>query len=303
MGEEPVSYFFLKGLSAFISLFPLKFLYSAAGFFTKTIFFLWKTKRENVRSNYELILTKKFGRAPTETEIKKVMADNFENYGKFNAEFLYIGKLVRANMLPPISNPANVDKALSYGRGLIMGTLHFTNWDIAGISIAGHYRNKNEVWAIADDLGGGYSKFVQESRKTYGINIVLPNKNLKDAYKCLQRNSILNVLVDRPVNPESESATEVEFFGKKCFVATAAARLAIKTGAKITIGYMERVGSNFLGHTAPFLEYTLTGNGEKDIHTITQTLFVEAEKIIIEHPEQWYMFRNFWGSQKLRNNI
>jgi lauroyl/myristoyl acyltransferase len=290
-------YFVLRAVSWFIQLFPLKWLYAMAGGITKIVFMLWKEKRENVRANFRQILGVKYGRPATEAEINVVMKKNFENYGKFSVEFLYINKMIKKGVLPEIhgTGTAELDRARSYGKGLILGTLHYSNWDIAGITISGHMKGKTEVWAIADDLGGGYNRFIQESRGAYGINIVLPNKNLKDAYKCLQNNGILNVLVDRPVPRTDKSGAEVEFFGKKIYIATAAARMAIKSGAKIIIGCLTRENDTMYGDPGAILEYSLTGDYEKDAQIITQEIMKEAEKIITRHPEDWYMFRRMFG--------
>jgi KDO2-lipid IV(A) lauroyltransferase len=287
-------YYILKFFEWFISLFPIKPLYSLSSSITSLIFGLWKEKRDNVHRNYSLILSKKFGRPATEKEIKDIMKENFKNYGMFNVEFLYMHKLIKMSALPPIRNMENIDKGLSFGKGMILCTIHFSNWDIAGSIISGQYKNKCEVWAIADDLGGGYSKFVQESRDRYGIKIILSNKNLRSAYECLKHNGLLNVLVDRPVPRSDKSGVEVEFFGKKTWVGSAAARIALKTGAKMLVGYAVRGSEGFYGQAGPMLNYELTGDKEKDVQIITQAAMREAEKLIMEHPEQWYMFRNMW---------
>jgi KDO2-lipid IV(A) lauroyltransferase len=288
-------YYLLKAAEFFLSLIPVKFLYSLSGAITKFVFTVWKEKRDNVHRNYSLILAKKFGRTPTEEEIKKVMNENFLNYGMFNVEFLYMHKLIKMDSLPPIHNPERIEEGLLPGRGLVICTMHFSNWDAAGTTISGHYKGKREVWAIADDLGGGYNRYVQESRARYGINIVLPNKNLKDAYTCLKNGGMLNVLIDRPVPRTDKSGVEVDFFGKKAYVGTAAARIALKTGASILVGYAVRADGSFYGQPGEIIKYTPTGDKEKDVKELTQVLLSEAEKLIMDHPEQWYMFRNMWG--------
>jgi len=288
-------YYFLRVVQFFILLIPINVLYAVAGFITKLVFTFWKEKRDNVYRNYSLILAKKYGRPATDAEIKKVMNDNFYNYGMFNVEFLCINKIVRMSALPEIKNPERIEDGLKPGKGLMICTLHFSNWDAAGTIISGHYKGIREVWAIADDLGGGYSKFVQESRGHYGIHVVLPNKNLKDAYICLQNGGILNVLVDRPLPRTDKSGVEVDFFGKKAYVATAAARIALKTGANMLVGYAVRDGNSFYGQPGELIKYTPTGDKEKDVQLVTQALLTEAEKLIMAHPEQWYMFRDFWN--------
>ncbi len=290
-------YYILRVVQFIVSLIPIKALYAFAGFMTKLVFTFWKEKRDNVYRNYSLILAKKYGRPATDAEIKKVMNDNFYNYGMFNVEFLYMHKLIKMSNLPPIRNLERAEEGLKSGKGLIICTLHFSNWDAAGTIVSGHYKGKREVWAIADDLGGGYSRFIQESRAQYGIHVVLPNKNLKDAYTCLQNGGILNVLVDRPLPRSDKSGVEVDFFGKKAYVATAAARIALKTGAAMLVGYAVRDGDSFYGQPGELIKYTPTGDKDKDIQMVTQALITEAEKLIMAHPEQWYMFRDFWNKK------
>jgi KDO2-lipid IV(A) lauroyltransferase len=295
-------YWILKAAQAIISSLPIGPLYKLSGFITKTVFMLWKEKRENVYANYSIVLEKKLGRKPAADEIKKVAEENFINYGMFNVEFLYIHKLVKMSALPPLHDMDKVDRALAPGKGLIVCTLHFSNWDVAGMIVSGYYKDTREVWAMADDLGGGYSKFIQDSRNRYGIKIVLPNKNLKDAYTCLNKGGILNVLVDRPLPRSDKSGVEVDFFGRKAYVGTAAARFAIKSGASIIVGCAMRDNNSFYGAPGDIINYALSGNKEEDIKTVTQAIIRSAESIIMANPEQWYMFRKMWPDE-ISNNI
>ncbi|MBN2755282.1 MAG: lysophospholipid acyltransferase family protein [Candidatus Goldbacteria bacterium] len=284
-------YYIIVIFTALITLIPIKTLYTAAFYITKVIFFFWTEKYKNVEDNYKTVLLKKLGRFPSDIELKNTINDNLKNYAMFNVEFLYLNKMVKKGAVPEIRGTEKLDESLKKGKGIIMCTLHFSNWDIAGLTISSHYDN---VWAVADDLGGGYSKFIQETRGKYGIHIVLPNKNLKDAYRCLENNGILNVLVDRPVSPSEKGAVEVEFFGRKTYVASFAARLALKTGAALMLGCVIRENENFYGNPGEIIEYNITGNTDTDLQVITQEIMKHAEKLITAHPEQWYMFRRFW---------
>lgn len=290
-------YFLLKFLSWFVALFQLKFLYFVSGNLTRLVFFFLPNKRKNIYENYKYLLSRKFGRQPSNAEIKKTMSENFYNYGKFCVEFLYINKIIKGIKSVPEIRGKGVEiikQARNFGKGVIIATLHFSNWDIAGITAAGNFASFCKVWAIVDDLGGGYFKFVKEQRIKYGMNIIIPNKNLKDAYKALQNNDALCVLVDRPLPLTDKTGVFIDFFGKKAYVASAAARLALKYGSKIILGYEIKKNDCFYGFTSDIIKYDLTGNYEKDTVIITQAIFKEAEKIIQQYPEQWYCFKKMW---------
>ena len=269
-------YFVLKTMSFLVSLLPIKFIYAISGGITKIVFFFWRAKRKNVYENYKQILTAKFGEVPSEKLLKHIMTKNFENYGKFNVEFLILNKLATKGLINmEIEGKEHIEKALSFGKGLVMGVLHFGNWDAAGVIVANSFQPN---WAVADDLGGGYSNYVQNTRHKYGINIVLPNKNLKNIYTSLEQNGVLNVLVDRPMSPADKKAVEVTFFGKKTLVASAAARIALKSGAKTMLGVAIRKNDKFYGIGSPVLEYELTGDQTADLQRVTQAFLTKAAK-------------------------
>lgn len=290
-------YFCLKFLSWFISFFPLKFLHFVSGNLTRFIFLFLPQKIKNIYENYKYILSVKSNRQPNTAVIIKTISENLYNYGKFCVEFLCINKIIKEIKFVPEIRGKGVEiikQARNSGKGVIIATLHFSNWDIAGITASGNFATFCKVWAIVDDLGGGYSKFVQEQRTRYGMNIILPNKNLKDAYKALQNNDALCVLVDRPLPLTDKTGVFINFFGKKTYVASAAARLSLKYGSKIILGYEMRENDWFYGFTSDIIQYDLSGNYEKDITIITQAIFNEAEKIILQYPEQWYCFKKMW---------
>jgi len=286
-----MTYHIIKFFTSLISLLPMNSLIKTASAITHVFFFFWKEKRLNTEYNYGIILNKQLGRAPTNAEIKALTRKNRANYGRFNAEFLYLPKLITNSVIPRMRSPQAIEKALSLGKGLVMGTLHFSNWDMAGFAISS--QNKN-VWAVADDLGGGYSRFIQETRGKYGMNIILPNKNLKDVYRCLDSNGILNVLIDRPVSADNKNSTVINFFKSKARVSSFAARVALNKNTPVSVGWLAWENGSSQIYCCDPIQYAPTGNEADDIMNLTQLMFNEAEKAVGKNPEQWYMFRKFF---------
>jgi KDO2-lipid IV(A) lauroyltransferase len=290
-------YHLLRFLSWFVSFFPLKFWHFISGNLTRFIFLFLPGKRKNIYENYKHILSVKSTGKPSNADIKKTMSENFYNYGKFCAEFLYINKLMKkTECIPKMRDKGfeTIKQALDNGKGLIIATLHFSNWDVGGIILSRNIASFSKTWAIVDDLGGGYSRFVQEQRIKYGMNVILPDKNLRDAYKALKNNDVLCVLADRPLPQDDKTGVLIDFLGKKAYVASAAARLALKYGSKIILGYGIRENDWFYDVTSDIIQYDLSGDYEKDVQIVTQAIFKEAEKIILQYPEQWYCFKKMW---------
>ncbi len=285
-------YFLLKTFSFLVSLLPEKFIYAISSFFTRMVFFIWRSKRKNIRENYKTILEYKFNQQPAKKFLNHIMKKNFTHYGMFSAEFLMLKKLDKKGKIHyDFAGQEHIKKGLSKGRGFVMCVLHFGNWDAAGAIISKTFA---PAWAVADNLGGGYSKYVQESRGRYGIKIIIPGQNLRDIYAPLENNNILNILVDRPLPAGDKKGVEITFFGKKATVAPTAARVILKSGAAAALGYAIRKQDGFHGVCSPPVEFSPSGDTRQDLQNLTQLIFYRAEKIISAHPEQWYMFRSFW---------
>ncbi|MDQ3928996.1 MAG: lysophospholipid acyltransferase family protein [Chloroflexota bacterium] len=114
-------------------------------------------------------------------------------------------------------------------------------------------------------------------------------------FTALKRNEIVLLLFDRP---QPEDGVEVEFFGETAYLPPGPAAIAIKTGAALCVGYALRDPGDrtFSGHFEEPIEYKhlLTGDKETDIQRVTQEIVKRFERVIREHPDQWYMFREMW---------
>src|SRR6056297_118011 len=130
-------YFLLKTFSFLVSLLPEKFIYAISSFFTRMVFFIWRSKRKNIRENYKTILEYKFNQQPAKKFLNHIMKKNFTHYGMFSAEFLMLKKLDKKGKIHyDFAGQEHIKKGLSKGRGFVMCVLHFGNWDAAGAIIS-----------------------------------------------------------------------------------------------------------------------------------------------------------------------
>ncbi|HEX6110142.1 MAG TPA: lysophospholipid acyltransferase family protein, partial [Ktedonobacteraceae bacterium] len=131
-----------------------------------------------------------------------------------------------------------------------------------------------------------------------GIGIIPMEGSARRILRALQQNQLVAIIVDRPVT--EEQGTEVTFFGRKTYVPSGPAALAIKSGAAIVPCFL------WYGHHNEFYGRAFTpiipqeSKGEervKEISRLTQRMYDTSEVMIREWPTQWYMFRQFWPSE------
>jgi lauroyl/myristoyl acyltransferase len=93
---------------------------------------------------------------------------------------------------------------------------------------------------------------------------------------------------------------EVEFFGSTIVVHDGPARLALRSGATVIASTLPREhpwSPRVIAETE-IVRFTPTGNGEHDVHALTQAIMRALEPMVRRHPEQWYMFRSFWVADR-----
>jgi KDO2-lipid IV(A) lauroyltransferase len=114
----------------------------------------------------------------------------------------------------------------------------------------------------------------------------------RELIRVFKENRILGILIDQDTDVDS---TFVDFMGQPARTPTAAAAMAIKFGAPVVFGYIERGGDD--RHTIRIegpLELVRTGNDEQDIVANTAMMSKKIEACIMKNPEQWVWMHRRW---------
>ena len=274
---------------------PLRFVYwigERVGDFT---YYALKRHAANAVSNMRRVL----GKEASWQRVKHAARESFRNYGRLAVDFIRYPHLTDRDVFRAIGVPSgleNLRSALARGKGLIVITAHFGNWDLAGASLS---RLDYKLNAVAETFEPEkMDKLINGTRIKVGLNIIPIEsvQSLKEMFIALRRNEIVFLLFDRPESPET--GVPVQFFGETAYLPGGPAALALKTGAGISIGYGYRkpdvvTFQAVAGQEVEF-RHLLTGVKERDIQIITQEYVRRIEDVIREHPEQWYMFREMW---------
>src|SRR5207248_6771802 len=141
------------------------------------------------------------------------------------------------------------------------------------------------------------NQLLQNQRKEKGIGIIPMEGSARRILRVLQQNKVVAIVVDRPVS--ADEGTEVTFFGRKTYVPSGPAALALKSGAAIVPGYMWYGHHNEFNVRAFPPIFPRESRGEQkvtEVARLTQRIYDTFEEMVREWPTQWYMFRQFWPS-------
>jgi KDO2-lipid IV(A) lauroyltransferase len=240
--------------------------------------------------NYAVLLADDVGSA----RVRQMARQSFRNYAKslfdFFRQMSIDPDLIEADTFT--TGWEHVEAGLARGRGIVLVTPHFGNWDLAaGLTAARGY----PMVALADRFTPPeVDRLVHWSRNRTGLGIVtLDSGSLRRTIQLLRRNVIVAFLADRP---QREGGVEVCFFGAPAWFPTGPARFALRTGATILLGYVGRRPGDrtFYGNFEPIDSVDLTGDEATDIRAQTQVIVQAMEGLLRQYPDQWYMFRQMW---------
>ncbi len=205
-------------------------------------------------------------------------------------EFLYfpiIDKTVADRSIKVHGNQL-MDDAVTKGKGTILLSGHISNWELSAYAYPLLRRRGLNIIAKIQ-ASKMLNKKVNKYRQRSGNKIIQVGASLRDAYVILKTNKILCFLIDQSAHPDY--SVYVDFFGKKVATFAGAAKMALKQGSPVIIGYMIRDEKKNYDIRFEEIKYDdITEEMEANVIELAQRMQKKVEDIVKEHPEQWFWF-------------
>lgn len=243
---------------------------------------------ETVRTN----LRTAFPDAPDEW-IGRVARDTFRHLGREAVAMMRLSRLSPGEVLRRTEIPdwEEMERARAEGRGVILATGHFGNWEIAAASIAARgvpitaivkpQRNRR-VDARLNALRGGL-----------GVETVSQRDAPRKVPRILRRGGVLGIVADQDAR---RSGIFVPFFGRPSSTYRGPALFALRLNAAIFACSARRLPGP-AGRYEIIMERARiprSGDLEADVHHLTAELAARLETTIRATPEQYFWFHKRW---------
>ncbi|MFH0856207.1 MAG: lysophospholipid acyltransferase family protein [Candidatus Omnitrophota bacterium] len=282
-----LKYFFYRLAQSLALRLPIKSSYRIAVFAADLYSAFAFIDRSRVAENLKIIFPQKTG-----PEISVIRKQLFRNFAKYLVDFFRFHKLdmkyIKENI--HLRNMHYVDSALTFGQGVILVTAHLGNWELGGVVIS--MLGYPFITVALRHKSKEVDAFFNGQRQSRGVRVLPLGNAAKGCLKALRNNELLALVGDRDFVGKGMT---VDFFGKPTIFPLGPAALSLQTKARIIPGFMLRNKDDSfdLVMDKP-IEYTPTGDNEKDSREIIARCKEVFEDYIRRYPEQWYMFRRFW---------
>lgn len=229
------------------------------------------------------------GLSPSERE--DVARRHVRELARNVVELLRLPELPR-EAIPPVAEVRgweHVAAALAEGRGIIVATAHYGNWELLGATLVARGLPLHVL--VQPPSQPAFDRLFTETRRAVGVN-TWPNRgpsSLRPVLRALKRGEALGLLVDQ--HAEGQEAI-VRLLGRPVSAPVGPLYFARHTGAVILPMRLLRLrdGRHRLEIEPPL---PVTGHDERD----AQRLYLALERWIVECPDHWLWVHDRWARE------
>ncbi len=229
----------------------------------------------------------------SEKKIKEISFRCYRSFAVTLVEILYM-PYMNSEMMKnstQIKNHNLVKDKYNLGRGVVLLSAHFGNWEYIAAAFAIKLNIPFSV-VVKPQRNPYVTEWLNNSRTLWGNKIVPLGVSIRQIYKELKDKNIVAMIADQRGPAEG---VRVNFFGRLASIYTGPAALALKTGAPILMGIAVRQPDfTYLTEMIEISTENLPEDENEKIKEISQRHTNYLEEMIRKHPEQWFWMHKRW---------
>jgi KDO2-lipid IV(A) lauroyltransferase len=248
-------------------------------------------------------LRRVFGRNVPEDEIARLAQSHYAHLWQLGREFLRFRWLSTEakRKLVRVDNVATFVDAFHRGKGVLILTGHFGNWEVATIAGLQHYPEvRGRFHFVRRPIKPRWlDALVTRRFNAWGFGVVAKRGSLDRIVSLLERGDIVVFPFDQFA--AGADGIDVEFFGEAVGTFKSLAVIALATGAPVLPAacWRETNGRHVLRFEAPVPPVDVANANEAIVRT-TRAYNAALERLVVRHPEQWWWAHRRWRRARPR---
>lgn len=224
----------------------------------------------------------------------EIVRGSYKHFGSAAAEFARMPVVAdNIDMLVKSSGHEYLFDAVKSGRGAILATAHFGNWEYAACWLSHQGLPINTLGT--DQRDGRITELIKNLRRAGGSKALGKASDLKSVIRALQRGEIVAVPIDQDAK---EAGVLSPFLGSPASMPSGPAKLAARLGCDVIAGTCARCsdGVTYKMTLHPPMKGRDGKPFGKDLQSSVDDLNDVLSKDILERPEQWMWMYPMWES-------
>lgn len=256
---------------------------------------VWKVigyRREIVLDN----LRHAFGDERDESEIRELAHLFYRNLGMTLMEFLAFPRLKKADFLKlvTVDGMEYLDQTADEGKGALLVSGHFGNWEMLGARIAAEGHKVSFI--VKEQTNSRVDRIQNDIRHKAGIGTIRSGgASIREMVKALRSKELIGLVGDQDAGPEGYFT---EFLGRQASVFRGTAYFSWKFKIPIVTGFIFRQadGSHRVQADPPFSPDP-EWDEETAVARLTEIHVQRLEAAIRKAPEQYFWLHRRWKTR------
>ncbi len=231
----------------------------------------------------------------TESRRRRITQGAFQQAGRTAVEMLWSAAL-NDRTLPEVAvfeGREHLDAALAAGRGALITTAHFGNWELMGVTLAHIGVPMNVIARAIDDPQ--VEAVLHRLRTRTGARVIHKDSAVRAALRALRAGEVVGVLIDQNTLPSQ--ASFVPFFGQTAATTRVSAQLHLRTGAPVLMLFCVPEGDRYRFVIEPLDMTGLSTDDDDAVERLTAAMTAHIERRIRLCPGAWLWIHDRWRSR------
>jgi len=290
-----IEFIFFQLFRFLILLLPLKSAQRFGAFIGTIAYYIAVERRKIALENLQYAFPEK-----SKQDCTKIAKGSFRNFAISLVELLWfpnltddiLRKLIKTNYLDMLH------KNHSKGKGLILLSGHFGNWELIALGIA--YLSKLPFNIIVQTQNNKLvDAVINRHRCLFGNKVVPMGMSVREIIRTLHEKGIVAIAPDQ--SGDRERGIYVEFFGRETATHQGPAVFALRTGAPLIMGFIIRNADCTYEVILEEINYTdIPSYNEENVYKLTRRHLELLEKYIRQYPDHWLWMHRRWKHTKQR---
>ena len=283
--QHYIEYVSLKAVISFLHLFSINTA-KKIGFLLADIAFVFVPirKKHIIES-----LTKSFPNKKHD-EIKAIAKDVYKQFVCTVVEIIFVSKMSDEQLKYSVNfkNLYLIEQAIKKGKGGVIMSAHFGNWEMLAISFGKRYPLSV---IVAKQQNPYFDNMINNIRSGRGYKTIYKETAPIGVLRALKKKEFVAILADQHAG---DQGVYTPFFYGNVSCPKGPAVFALRAKCPLYTGFCARQADGRYVVTFEEIQLPNTGNDEKDIEIIMTMYNKILQKHIEENPSYWVWFHRRW---------
>ena len=224
--------------------------------------------------------------------IRRTAAAAYAHLGREGLSLLRLYRLGREDVIAATRMAEGLDAlraALAGGKGAVLVTGHFGNWEIGGAALAARGIPLDVV--AQRQANPRFDRLINDARSRLGMRVIYRGRAPKDALRGLREGRLVAFVADQDAR---RAGVFVPFLGRPASTFRGPAVLALRSGAPVFIGTAERAPDGRYDVRIRRIPDPPPGDADARAVALTAAYTAALEAAVRARPEQYFWHHRRW---------